>query len=37
MQVFPCEYCEIFKNNLIYKIPLVAAYSEFEEGEEKKK
>ena len=23
-QVFSCEYCEIFKNNLFYRTPLVA-------------
>ena len=23
--VFPCEFCEIFKNTLFYKIPHVAA------------
>ena len=24
-QVFPCEFCEISKNTLFYRIPLVAA------------
>ena len=25
-QVFSCEYCEIFKNNILYRTPPVAAF-----------